>query len=168
MVSRHRVVGTVGTLGRRCRLILSYARISKSTRNGFQVFPSVPTESAKMSIKHLDRLALDAHRRGIGWNDFWQEHGAAVCAAEPHSRERFQRLVRRLLSLLTSGDTANVEPLDAAWEHDDAQAEPSPSDTGTQARCLWPLPCGCLSQCAECQCQRLQGQAAGIGQEVTR
>jgi hypothetical protein len=33
-----------------------------------------------------------------------KEHGAEVCRAEPHSRLRFQRLVRWLLALLVAGD----------------------------------------------------------------
>jgi hypothetical protein len=54
----------------------------------------------------LERAALAAHQAGQTWADFWTEHGAAVCRAEPHSPQRFQRLVRRLLGLVVSGDTS--------------------------------------------------------------
>ena len=38
------------------------------------------------SKQQLERSALDCHRRGIGWNDFWRQHGAAVAQAEPFNR----------------------------------------------------------------------------------
>jgi hypothetical protein len=53
-------------------------------------------------IKQLERAAQDAHRRGLLWGDFWTEHGAAVCAAEPNDRAKFQRLIRRLLGLVVA------------------------------------------------------------------
>jgi hypothetical protein len=65
-------------------------------------------------IKQLERAALDAHRRGDTWASFWQEHATTICNAEPHSRQRFQRLVRRLLGLVTSGDTAGQHPVSAS------------------------------------------------------
>jgi hypothetical protein len=87
----------------------------------------------------LERDAIRAHARGDTWATFWTEHGAAVCAAEPHSRERFQRLVRRLLSLITSGDTDGMEPAGEPWLLGEQQEPVNPSDTSTQARCLWPM-----------------------------
>ena len=74
-------------------------------------------------VKHLERAALAAFRRGIGWAGFWEQHADEVRAAKPYSRERFRRLVNRLLSLVTSGDTAgmvdvaNVDVL--PWAQDD-------------------------------------------------
>ena len=56
------------------------------------------------NVQALERAAIDAHARGIGWSDFWEQHGVEVCAAEPQDRQRFARLVRRLLALLTSGN----------------------------------------------------------------
>ena len=81
------------------------------------------------AIRTLERHARACHARGIGWNDFWEQHGAEVCQAEPHNRQRFGRLVRRLLSLVTSGDCDGQTPIPTGllwgdaepWELDDAQ-----------------------------------------------
>jgi hypothetical protein len=62
------------------------------------------------NVRDLERHALDAHCRGDTWGTFWTEHGAAVCRAEPNDRDHFARLVRRLLALVTSGDTDGMEP----------------------------------------------------------
>ncbi|MCE5267220.1 MAG: hypothetical protein LLG00_04985 [Planctomycetaceae bacterium] len=95
----------------------------------------------------LQRAAIAAHRAGIGWNDFWQRRGEQVRKAEPYDVKRYHRLVNRLLSLVASGDTANVEPLDAPWLDDDLPEPVSPHDTKTQAKCqLSLLPRGCVSQ----------------------
>ena len=64
--------------------------------------------------RQLERAALNCHRRGLSWGDFWQEHGPAVCRAEPRNRQRFALLVRRLLALLMSGDTAGQQAIAAA------------------------------------------------------
>jgi hypothetical protein len=77
-------------------------------------------------IKDLERSALDAHRNGQGWSEFWQQHADAIRKAEPWNRQRLRRLVDRLLALVTSGDCAGmiaVGDTDAEpWEVDDAQA----------------------------------------------
>jgi hypothetical protein len=93
------------------------------------------------AIRPLERAAVDCHRAGTGWTNFWAEHGAAVCQAEPHNRQRFGRLVRRLLALVVAGDVDGMEPPGAVmpWDVDD-QAQPvAISDTDTRARCLWPM-----------------------------
>jgi len=88
----------------------------------------------------LERAAIDTHRRGQSWGDFWQAHGGAVCAAEPFDRGRFRRLVAKLLALVCSGNTGGLRTLgndDAApWQADDA---PAPDDSRTAARCQIPL-----------------------------
>ena len=77
-------------------------------------------------IKHLERAALDAHRHGIGWTDFWQRHGVAVREAEPFNRQRYHRLVRHLLHLLASGEASGEHPVAVGllwgeeWDDDDA------------------------------------------------
>jgi hypothetical protein len=98
------------------------------------------------TVKHLERAALVAHQAGLPWSDFWQEHGAAVCRAEPHNRQRFQRLVRMLLHLVASGDPSGMEPAGEPWLLDDTTTMPVVADTGTAARIDW--------------------QAAGISQEM--
>jgi hypothetical protein len=90
------------------------------------------------SMQALERLAIDAHKQGIGWEQFWTEHGAQARALEPWSRQRFKRLVDRLLALLTSGDLAGMTAVgddDPPWERDNDQAKPA--DVGTQARFDW-------------------------------
>jgi hypothetical protein len=81
------------------------------------------------AIRTLERHAVRSHRRGIGWSQFWTEHGAEVCRAEPHDRRKFGRLVRRLLSLLISGNCDGQQPIPVGmlwgepWEADGAVQE---------------------------------------------
>jgi hypothetical protein len=84
--------------------------------------------------------ALEAHHRGETWAAFWQQHADTIRKAEPWNRQRFKRLVDRLLHLLTTGEPSGQEPPAIAepWERDDAQAQAPISDTTTAARCLWP------------------------------
>ena len=89
------------------------------------------------TIKQLERSAIRAHARGVGWNDFWQEHGAKVCRAEPHDRQRFGRLVRRLLALLTSGNLDGMEPAGDAMPWEVNNERDKPADVGTAARIDW-------------------------------
>ncbi len=89
------------------------------------------------TVNRLERAALAAHAAGHTWTTFWGQHGAAICAAEPRDRQRFARLVRRLLSLVASGDTDGQQ----AVGDDDAMPgelddQPSPDDTRTAAKCL--------------------------------
>ena len=85
------------------------------------------------------RAALVAHRAGTGWADFGEQHGADVAQAEPHSRPRFQRLVRRLLALVVAGNgdgqqaVGDTEP----WADDDQAGNNHPADVGTAARIDW-------------------------------
>jgi hypothetical protein len=91
-------------------------------------------------VKHLERAALDAHRRGESWAAFWRQHEAAVRRAEPWSQEQYRRLVNRLLHLLVSGDESGMEPVGddlEPWVRDDEASKPA--DVGTRARCLLPL-----------------------------
>ncbi len=50
-------------------------------------------------VKHLERQALAAHRRGNTWAMFWQMLGDDVRHTEPYDRGRYRRLVNRLLHL---------------------------------------------------------------------
>ena len=90
-------------------------------------------------IKALERAALDFHRRGVGWTDFWQQHAEQVRECEPFNRARLRRLVNRLLALVASGDTAGMVAVgddDAEpWLTDDTS---TPSDSVTQTRVQWP------------------------------
>ena len=83
----------------------------------------------------LERAAVDCHRRGIGWTDFWQRHGIAVREVESYNRQRYHRLVRRLLHLLTSGEASGEHPVGhemlwgMAWDEDDYSLPPQGADT---------------------------------------
>jgi hypothetical protein len=90
----------------------------------------------------LERDALLAHDSGTTWGDYWTAHADAIRATEPQDRSRYRRLVDRLLSLVVSGDTANMDPLDTPWECEGQVEQGKPGDTGTKARCLWPWPEG--------------------------
>ncbi len=87
----------------------------------------------------LERAAIDSHRQGKSWAQFWQQHADDIRIAEPHNIVKFRRLVGRLLSIVVSGDDANTEPIDSPWGTDDFQPEPAPTDVGTKARCLLPI-----------------------------
>lgn len=87
-------------------------------------------------VKALERAALAAHRNGQGWSQYWEAHADEVRKAEPWSRQRFKRLVDRLLHLLTTGEPGGQEPPGddpEPWLTDDS---PAPSDCTTQARYL--------------------------------
>jgi hypothetical protein len=90
-----------------------------------------------MVVRTLERNAIQAHHRDESWSMFWANHGDAIRRAEPWNRSRFNALMRRLLSLVVSGDSDGLEPVGdddgLPWEVGDW---PKPADTGTQARCL--------------------------------
>ena len=89
------------------------------------------------SIRDIERAALDFHRHGIGWSEYWARHADAIRKCEPWSRARFRRLIDKLLHLLTCGDADGMEPTDAEpWVQDDSEAN-KPADVGTQARFDW-------------------------------
>ena len=91
-------------------------------------------------VENLETAAVAAHNRGDTWTMFWEQHGAEVCRAEPHDRERFALLVRRLLAIVTSGDDDGLHPIgDDDGLPGEADEQPTPSDTRTQARCLLPM-----------------------------
>jgi hypothetical protein len=65
-----------------------------------------------------------------------------VTAAEPHCRERFRKLVNRLLHILLCGDLDGQHPAGDGlqpWDRDDTK----PADVGTRARLQLTFPvCG--------------------------
>jgi hypothetical protein len=88
-------------------------------------------------VNQLEHAAIDAHRRGIGWSDFWTEHADAIRAAEPYNASRYRRLVAKLLHLVASGDESGMEPAGAPWLLDDVPEHSKPADIGTSARIDW-------------------------------
>jgi hypothetical protein len=84
-------------------------------------------------VQRLERLALDAHRRGVSFADFYEANQEAIRDAV--SRDRFQGFYKRLLCLCLSGDLDGQEPIgsdECAWERDDAESKPH--DTKTAAK----------------------------------
>ncbi len=96
--------------------------------------------------KQLDAAAIQSHRRGDTWNQFWPTVAGDVAAAEPWDLSRHRQLVRRLSLLVTAGNLNGSEPVPNGWSEpmpweidDQAQSVPAivPHDTRTAARCLW-------------------------------
>jgi hypothetical protein len=89
------------------------------------------------TTRHLKHLAIQAHRRGQRWTDFWNERADAVRAAVPYDRQRRHRLVCRLLGLVVAGDANGQTAVgddDAPWVRDD-QPMQIVDATRTAARC---------------------------------
>ena len=78
-------------------------------------------ESVTQNREQLESAAVVAHARGDTWATFWRRYGPLVIALEPHDRERFHSLVRRLPALVTAGDTHGMLPAGdpAPWEAND-------------------------------------------------
>lgn len=75
------------------------------TWNMFQPVPVYPKGVRTMyELTRLEHLAIDAHRRGETWREFWEVHRHVVGRIEPYDRVAYRRLVRRLSHLLTCGD----------------------------------------------------------------
>jgi hypothetical protein len=91
-----------------------------------------------MTVKKLERAAIHAHRAGIRFDQFWNEHKEAVRLGV--ARDRVYTLYRKLLALVVSGDDADVTSADdlplfrddrEQWfQDDDVQVD----DMQTQAR----------------------------------
>ncbi len=87
-------------------------------------------------IKHLEKLAVEAHKAGQGWYAFTQQHAEAIRLVEPVNLMRYRRLRSKLLHLLTTGDESGQFPPGDAdaipeWEADD---QPVVDDVATAAR----------------------------------
>jgi hypothetical protein len=106
----------------------------------FKLFHLTPNgvEKAMTERTRLERAALDAHRRGDDWADFWKLHRDSISAAEPWNRDAYHRLVRRLSYLVTCGDCDGMMAAGDNWppEADDPPQYPA-SDNRTQARINW-------------------------------
>ena len=94
--------------------------------------------------KALRRAALESHKAGESWLEFWGRHGREASELEPYSASRFRRLQMELLHLCASGERSGqfgVGDPDAIdpWLIDDGQLE-QPHDTETSARLQLPLP----------------------------
>jgi hypothetical protein len=96
-----------------------------------------------LDIKHLERLALEAHGRNEDWSSFHAAHRGLINALEPWDLDARRRLVRRLSLLVVAGDLHGSEPLANGWSEpmpweldDGAQVVPHypASDSETAAR----------------------------------
>ena len=93
----------------------------------------------------LEQLALDGHRQGIGWHEFWKDHSKVICQAESYDNKKLNKLVRRLSHLLMCGDLDGQRPPGdpdglEPWERDDLND--NPNDTITHAHLQLLLPFG--------------------------
>jgi hypothetical protein len=91
-----------------------------------------------MTQRDLERAALDAHRRGLTWGQYWPTVAQHAGQLEPHSTRKYRRLVDRLVGLVVAGDTDGAQPAGdpEPWERDDT---PGPHDRMTRAKCQLPL-----------------------------
>jgi hypothetical protein len=84
----------------------------------------------------LEQLALAAHAAGQLWAAFWPTVADQVQRVEPYCRERYQRLVGRLLHLLLCGDDSGERPVgddSEPWLADDDAESTTGSDHDTFA-----------------------------------
>lgn len=89
-----------------------------------------------MTIAELRQSALDAHRAGVRFEQWWPDVVEDVRQAAPYDRQQFTRLQAELLSIVIAGDTDGVySPGDddalPPWEADD---EPDVDDNTTAAK----------------------------------
>ena len=73
-----------------------------------------------MTPASLEHEALEAFRTGTRWAEFWSMHRGDINPAN----------MRRLFSLVVSGDTSNIEPMPILVNLADCH----PDDTQTQAK----------------------------------
>ena len=95
----------------------------------------------------LEKAALDGHKQGLSWHDWWTEHGEAVKAAAPFDNRRLRKLVNRLAHILLTGERSGQFPPDdpdavPQWEVDDQLERDRIDDSTTAARLQMPLPFG--------------------------
>jgi hypothetical protein len=55
------------------------------------------------TLTYLAQAAIDAHRGGLSWTEWWEVHRHTVGQIEPHDRQRYQRLLRRLTAVSRIG-----------------------------------------------------------------
>lgn len=89
------------------------------------------------TFKQLERTALESHRRGERWSQFWPLVSDDLRALIPWDRRAYGRAVERLLCVLVSGDTSGLEPPNSSpWEWDDCPPSTAPAiaDCASPAR----------------------------------
>ncbi len=64
--------------------------------------------------EQIEQVAIEAHRRGLVWQDFWPTVAGDVTAVFPDYYDR-GRFIHRLVGLLASGDVDGQEPIDAGY-----------------------------------------------------
>ena len=90
----------------------------------------------------IHQAAVDAHRRGLSWAEFFQGHRAQFNELPAADR---QQAVERALQIVATGETAGMVPVANSmfgWDEvsqADADVVPVPvvSDTETRARIDW-------------------------------
>jgi hypothetical protein len=63
-------------------------------------------------VDDLERLALDAHRRGDNWYLFWRDHWKPICKAARSSRRRrpMCAMIDRLKTIVETGESRLFHP----------------------------------------------------------
>ena len=97
-----------------------------------------PPEPISDVIRNLEAAALDGHRTGQTWREFFAANVATITVLIRANPAGWPTVLDRLLALLTSGDTGGMLPV-GDLDGDEAQGVvPIPvDDVTTEARCLW-------------------------------
>jgi len=61
-----------------------------------------------MNALELEAMAIEAHRRGTSWNQFWRDHWQDIALLDLHDRGPLQR---KLMALCIEGDTCGITEL---------------------------------------------------------
>ena len=68
-------------------------------------------------LTRLERTAVDAHKAGTPWSEFWEIHRHTVGQIEPWDNAAYRRIVARLSHIVTCGDCDGYgRPLDFELE----------------------------------------------------
>jgi hypothetical protein len=88
----------------------------------------------QQTIRQLERLALDSHRAGLSWRDYFAANAGIITTIISGNPAGWGEVRDRLLALLVSGETSGRLPVGDS-EADQAPAVAlTPSDTETAAR----------------------------------
>lgn len=78
----------------------------------------MPDGSGKLRLIDLERVCLDAHRRGEPWPETWAAIRQDLATMIPFDRAKYRRAYVHLLHLATTGDPAGQEP-PGSWPADE-------------------------------------------------
>ncbi len=92
----------------------------------------------------LEHRAIEAHHAGVAWHEYWESHVDLIRESEPDDEQAFDRLVKRLMHLLITGDeSGQFPPADPdeikSWNRDGAAEQPNETTTRARLQTAFPL-----------------------------